>query len=439
MPSKLVQVTESDYLSGSLIVDRAAGTIDGVKMLGKESKNNHGIRDDDGNLVKKTRYEPEAIRNALNAYEGKKGYADHPPKGAPNAERTTDDPLVVWTNVRERDGELFGKMNLIKSHPVAQRLMDAAENPILHTLFSCSHNAYGRGEVKNGEFVISEIPEHLIRSVDVVADGGSCHSLLEGREFMTMKFKEIVGKFRAPKLAKAIESKKSRIVRGFVRLLEMDEYGGMEMQPPPAAMVAEPEKEPGLDMGDQSEESSIEHHLAMLVKAVLMNADLDNDMKLQKICGVFKQMLTTGEQPAPEEDDEEEEVPEEEEEEAIATPAAEGKELPGAKKTPMKKEEKDMKESLRKATQENKALKLCMEAGISAKPVQIKAIALLESEEEMKALIAEMNVAKFPGGRRPQSTIQRGTRTVPTTESREADLAKLAQNEPGKLASLLRN
>lgn len=157
---------------GPARVDRARGIIFGVKILGRTSPNRHGT-----NATEGTEYTAEAIRKAAPLYEGAKVNLDHPPKDRPGRDRSAADRLGKIVNVEVRADGLYGDLHCLKSHPMANRVLEAAVS--MPDTFALSHNAYGRGEVVNGKYIVTEIPE--VRSVDLVADGGTNTSLFEGR------------------------------------------------------------------------------------------------------------------------------------------------------------------------------------------------------------------------------------------------------------------
>ena len=79
-------------------IDRAAGVIRGVKLLGFESRNGR-------------RYLPEALAQAVGLYEGAKVNVNHP-KGNPLAARDYQDRLGRIRNVAVRPGEgVFGDLH----------------------------------------------------------------------------------------------------------------------------------------------------------------------------------------------------------------------------------------------------------------------------------------------------------------------------------------
>lgn len=155
-------------------VDRAAGVIYGVKVVGLSSPNTHGVRGAEG-----TTYTSEALSRALPLYEGIKVNVDHPPRGKPGMERSARDRFAWLEDAHLAEGGIFADLHFLDpTDPLAVKMMNAAEeNPSCYAL---SHNAVGRGEVRGGRYVVVEIPE--VHSVDIVADGGTNRSLFESKD-----------------------------------------------------------------------------------------------------------------------------------------------------------------------------------------------------------------------------------------------------------------
>lgn len=154
-------------------VDHAAGVIYGVKILGWESPNRHGIEGVDGTV-----YDRAAVQEALQKYEGARVNKNHPPRDKSGQERSVGDRIGWLENVRVLEGGLFGDLHLLMKDDDAAKILEAAEkNP---ALFGLSHNALGKWEIRNGKAVIVEIPE--VRSVDIVTEGGTTRSLFESKE-----------------------------------------------------------------------------------------------------------------------------------------------------------------------------------------------------------------------------------------------------------------
>lgn len=159
---------------GRARVDREKGIIYGVKILGEKSLNNR-------------RYTPEARRQAVEdrIYEGLAVYEDHPAKpGDPRPVRSKFGRIV---NVRLYQGDPYGDLEYLKSHPAAALICEAAER--MPEQFGLSHNAKGEGEDLDGEFVVYRITD--ARSVDVVTEPATTDGFFEQRAMKTIKIKQL--------------------------------------------------------------------------------------------------------------------------------------------------------------------------------------------------------------------------------------------------------
>ncbi len=379
---------ESVYAGGASRVDRDAGIIYGVKVLGRTSPNKHGLNE----AVNGTEYTAEALSNAVGLYENLKVNVDHPPRDKPGKDRSAHDRLGKLVNVRVTDEGMFADLVLLKSHPLADRLMEAAEH--MPDAFGLSHNAWGKGDVVNGKYIITEIPE--VRSVDVVADAGTVNSLFESRETpVALK-----------KLVEILEGK-SKLKKAFRRVLEDDTYASMPME----------------DAGGGAGE---DEHLLNAINAIA-RGEGDTTAKVKKIRKLLK-MMEPEEEPV-EEDDETEGGEDDTEEQ----PVPEGEECD--------EEGKPMKESkeLRRVRQENKALRICMESGIVKPPASLLKGMLYLNESEMKELAAAYKPVAGKGGQQPRSQSPGSAR--PTQEGRDGTNATVngVPTDPSKLAAWLRN
>lgn len=165
MAKRSIFIIEDSRQAGNLRVDRDRGIIRGVKILGLVSENGR-------------QYLPDAVRKAAKLYEGIRVNIDHPDK--PDDVRSAEARFGKLVRVRYVEGEgLYGDLEFLKSHPMAERICEAAER--MPDAFGLSHNAQGEGdENKDGIFVVSKIVE--VRHVDVVADPATTKSLSEGRK-----------------------------------------------------------------------------------------------------------------------------------------------------------------------------------------------------------------------------------------------------------------
>jgi hypothetical protein len=158
-------IHESVLSGRGIRVNREAGTINNVKILGLVSENGR-------------QYLPAAIQAAKKLYEGVHVNIDHP-KDSPDQQRSAYDRFGKLTRIRWVEGEgLYGDLVYLKTHPMAERICEAAER--MPDAFGMSHNAQGEGEEnKDGVFVVSKIVE--VRHVDLVADPATTKSLSEAR------------------------------------------------------------------------------------------------------------------------------------------------------------------------------------------------------------------------------------------------------------------
>lgn len=163
MPEMLQEYVDSRGVT--VRVDRAAGVIRGVKILGLQSRNGRT-------------YRPEALVEAAPLYENAKVNVNHP-KGGPHAPRDYQDRLGVLRNVAARPGEgLFGDLHFNPKHAMAEQLIwDAEHSP---ENVGLSHNVEARIG-RNGDQVAVEAILR-VESVDLVADPATTRGLFESTE-----------------------------------------------------------------------------------------------------------------------------------------------------------------------------------------------------------------------------------------------------------------
>jgi hypothetical protein len=156
------RLTERVASNTSLRVDRESGVIRGVKILG-------------GNSLNGRRYAREAMQRAVGLYEGKQVNINHPSRANRDLERSVSDRFGWLQNVRMADRGIVGDLHVLKSHPLAATVFEAAErNP---ALFGLSHVAEGRTRQERGSVIVEEIVS--VQSVDIVADPATTAGLFE--------------------------------------------------------------------------------------------------------------------------------------------------------------------------------------------------------------------------------------------------------------------
>jgi hypothetical protein len=146
----------------SMRVDRQAGVIRGVKVLGLESRNGRT-------------YLPEALAQAARLYEDAKVNVNHP-KGNPSGPRDYQDRIGTIRHATVQPGEgLFGDFYFNPKHALAEQLMWDAEHAPENVGFS--HNVEAR-VARRGERVVVEAITR-VQSVDLVADPATTRGLFE--------------------------------------------------------------------------------------------------------------------------------------------------------------------------------------------------------------------------------------------------------------------
>lgn len=150
-----------EHTGDSPRVDRAAGIIRGVKVLGLKSKNGR-------------EYTADAVRRAVPLYEGCRVFADHNTRGS----RSVRDLVGTLKNVRFVEGSnagLVADFHVLPSHPVSATAMDCAERA--PGLLGFSHDADGDEKMRNGRRVVENIER--VNSVDLVVSPATNSSLFE--------------------------------------------------------------------------------------------------------------------------------------------------------------------------------------------------------------------------------------------------------------------
>ncbi|MEX2142486.1 MAG: hypothetical protein WD894_24750 [Pirellulales bacterium] len=146
----------------ALRIDRDAGLLRGVKLLGLASKNGR-------------EYPETTLARAASLYEGAKVNLNHP-KGHPLAPRDYQDRLGTIRNVAARPGEgLFGDLQFNPKHALAEQLLWDAEHAPENVGFS--HNVQARTGKRGDQTIVEEIL--AVQSVDLVADPATTRGLFE--------------------------------------------------------------------------------------------------------------------------------------------------------------------------------------------------------------------------------------------------------------------
>ncbi|MCC6125821.1 MAG: hypothetical protein IT426_12715 [Pirellulales bacterium] len=179
-------------------VDRAAGVIRGVKILGLKSRNGRT-------------YLPEALREAAALYENAKVNVNHP-QGHPASPRDYRDRLGQIRGVELRpDAGLFGDLHFNPKHALAEQLAWDAEHAPENVGFS--HNVEARTARRGEEVVVEAITR--VQSVDLVADPATTRGLFESHE--SREAAESPASSDLPQSASELEKLDPRLIEEFDR------------------------------------------------------------------------------------------------------------------------------------------------------------------------------------------------------------------------------
>ena len=156
-------------------VDRTLGIIYAVKVLGKHSKNSHGIKG-----AERTEYTTECLTVALPLFEGAPVNINHPPRKDLDEVRDDEDVFGCIRNARLMEDGVYGDLHYLTTHAMAGPIAEAAEK--MPHVFAMSPNAKGLPVVRDGVAYITEIAK--VHSADIVTRGGTVVSLFESEQLM---------------------------------------------------------------------------------------------------------------------------------------------------------------------------------------------------------------------------------------------------------------
>lgn len=349
-------------------VDRERGVIRGVKIVGLVSRNKRESK-------KGRRYTHECLTAAKRLYEGLKVRCNHPSRVAQVAgeDRKTEDVLGQLENVRVGTDGLYGDLRYLKTHPLAERLCEAAER--MPGAFGLSHDvAKWQGDYDGtGTYVITAI--HQVDGVDLVDSPGTTSGLFEserGGKRMKTKKPKARPRIKLDDLVALLE-KKGQLRESLEKLRESGDVDG-------AMMLGE-----GADA-----ESSVNNAFMTACQSVLMDGKADRKAKLQKLGSIMEAQekliasgaLTKSDAAADGAGAESEEETDDEDEDEVETET-----------DPDEEAAKKAQESLRR---ENAALKLrescqglARQLGVTLSETQLKAMTALETDAERKAFLRE--------------------------------------------------
>lgn len=347
-------------------IDREAGVIRGVKIIGHESRNRRN-------------YDDRALSEAIPLYENAKVYIDHPGKGA--GDRSMKDRWGVLKNVRKESSGLYGDLHYLKSHKLTEQILEAAER--FPDTFGLSHNASGEERKIGGRNTVVAIES--VYSVDLVGDPATNKGLFESTT-MNKTVKQIceahTGKVE---FVKALQE-----MYGEDKLAEMDGYDPSAIEVP---------VEESMDAAGEVSEA-----FKAIFLSILNDESLDNNAKLSKIRIIMKAQATVND-------------------------AVNSADVGSNKVEEDEEEDSEMEESLKRATDENKKLteelellktkvaceKLLRESNREVSDVRVAALVAVK-ESDRKPLVESWASIGASDKKRPSASPSRFTESASTVE-----------------------
>ena len=161
--------------TGDVRIDRDAGVIYGVKIIGCDSRNGR-------------HYPNDTLRQAIPLYENSKVNLDHP-EGDPRKSRSYHARFGMIRNVQLRENEgLYADFWFNPRHTIAEQLLWDAEHAPDNVGFSHNVEAVVRRQIadnrrQSSDGGITAIVEKIVavRSVDLVADPATTQGLFESQ------------------------------------------------------------------------------------------------------------------------------------------------------------------------------------------------------------------------------------------------------------------
>lgn len=262
--AKTTKIRERSYLGDgprhAHKIDREAGVIRGVRVVGFESKN-------------RRRYPKGVLEAALAHYEGADVNLDH--NGETVLDRSIRDAWGVLKDCKLEEDGIYADLPYLKSHPATEQLLEMAER--FPRNFGLSHVAEGIcHRDPQGVEIVDEILG--IESVDVVRKPATNGGLFESkRRKKTSTVRDLLKGIESSPRAKALS-----------RLLEQEGFGSFGDLSVDVPQLADPDAADEEDEVDASLQAGVEELVLAIVRQ-----DLTKDEKLARI----EQVLSAGEAP----------------------------------------------------------------------------------------------------------------------------------------------
>lgn len=433
-------------VSPSRRVDRERGIVYGVKILSPKSRN--------GRV-----YTQRCLMEAAPRFDGVCANADHPDD--PEDVRSIRDRLGVFRNPQYRDGSIYADLHLIKSHPLASSILEAATKPELASCLGASMNADGDVDMIDGTPTVTRILE--IRAVDIVSKPATVEGLFESvqskrakssahpapirtqpKRGTTMKI-TLREWFRKVPLLKPVRKKIEALMEGENAFMDPDaEMNVMEADDGMGDMGSDVESsmgaEPTSDPADMDPESALKAGFRSACVAVLDDTTMpvkDKITRLKKLLTVADELVGSGqeipeaEEPADEPDaaDLDAEAPADE----LLEADCDEKDKPLVESVqPDKATRAQLLVEVQRLRREKAARDLCEQRGLRPSEPLMEALVALDSDEKRVSLLESIGQTETNPKRHRAQTAPRFDPTKPA--------ARTSADEPNsaeEFASLL--
>lgn len=336
------RITENVNGSKPYAIDRDAGIIRNVKILGRESQ-------------KGRRYSDQAFRDAVQLYEGMKVNIDHPPRDNPQLERSYRDGFGELRDCRMIVGNsdlsegVYGDLHYNRRHEQAERVVEDAER--FPRQFGLSHNADGQIDWNADTPTVESLM--FVESVDLVGRPATNRGIFESRGNETMPNERKTKKTTLRKIVEAADKSTEK-----TWLLEQMDGGAVEAEMP---VEVEPEMN-----SDEQMKKAIEE----MIVAAFRDESLDTAATIKKIREILKAHEKLSAKPAPSAND----------------AGGEGGDGEAGGGSEMAESIAKLNRKLELMEARETAVKLLGEAGIPADDTKIKALAAVD-EGDRESLI----------------------------------------------------
>lgn len=260
-----VSFMEQTVGGGGMRVDRDAGIIRNVKILGRESRN--------GRV-----YSEVAMNQAAKLYEGCRVNIDHPDRTNPKRERGLAEQVGTLRSVRRNGDAVRGDLHIAKSHPLFNFICESAER--WPENFGLSHNAEGDTS-PDGKLVESV---NSVRSVDLVCRPATNNGLFESEGINTPAAMELESQVfeivRSSTLT--IEEKLEEILK-LLKVMERNRTDGQNPSPVSESMGHMTPMQRRVWQWNQERSRALREHLQEQRRDHLEESDADYDTSMERL------------------------------------------------------------------------------------------------------------------------------------------------------------